>query len=124
MSVIVKVLGAGTKTATYMEGDELKHIVLKTGRNKLSDADWDKIKNTPMIEKKLKFDEITFSDLVEPKAPVKPTSKPDLEVAKEFIGKEDGKDLIYDYAKEFDIILKRNMNIDNMFKDLESHIEG
>lgn len=123
MSIIVKVMGAGTKTATYMDGSEVKHITLLPGRNKLTDQEWDCIKDTPMIEKKLRYDEITFSEMVEPKA-VAPKEKIDMEKAEAFVGLEDGKDMLFEYAKGFGYHLRKNMNIDNMLKDLKAKIEG
>lgn len=124
MAIIVKVLGAGTKTATYMEDGELKQIKLLSGRNKLTQSEWDKIKDTPMIEKKLKYDEITFSEMVEPKTPETPKEKPDMVLVESYIGLEHGKELMFDYAKGFGIHLKRNMNMDNMFKDFKAQVEG
>lgn len=123
MKYVIKNTTKSVKTATYKnKAGKIERVVLKPGRNLLSVGDWERIKNTPFILNKLKRDQLTFSEM--PDAEDVYVDKISLEKAAEFLGKEDGKDLLAEYAEKFGYKLKKNMNIDNMLKDLKEQVEG
>lgn len=123
MSVIVKVLTKGSKTAVYTEDGEQKRFTFEAGRNKVSDDLWKKVKNTDFIKNKLRKDEMTISMHVEAEEEILETKIVDWEKAEAFIGQDDGKDLMAEYALEFGIKLRKNLNISNMLEEFKEKAE-
>ncbi len=126
MKYIVKVLTGGSKTATYLDDEgKVCYYEFKQGRNLVGEEIWNKVKDSPFIKRKLRHDEMTVSEHTEDVvAPASVKDGIDLSIAEGYVGKEDGKDLLAEYAGKFGYKLKKNMNIDNMLKDLKAQVEG
>lgn len=121
MSVLVKNTTSGWKTVTWLEGKELKKFTFESGRNRISDDLWDKIKDTDFIKKKLKYDQLTISIHKEEEEIVVPVATYDEEYVDGLVGKEDAKQMLAEYAKQFgiDLSIKGNKKIDTLVKDFK-----
>ncbi len=124
-NVKVNVLGKGSLTAAYIgKGGNSEYLKLEHGVNILQGSEWDAIKDTAGVRMWLENDSMTFSQIAKDVPVEAPKEKPDLVKAERFVGAEDGKDSLDRYARKFGIILKKNMNVANMFKDFKKQIEG
>lgn len=121
MSVIVKNLTNGMRTASYKDDKGIpKSVTLEPGRNKLSDELWAKIKGTDFIKRKLKFDELTVSEHKEEEEKLVEVEPLDLVKLESFIGEEDSKELIQEYADQWGIKLNGRKTSANMIEDFKA----
>lgn len=121
MSVLVKNLTNGMRTATYKDAKGLpKKVVFEPGRNRISDELWDAVKGTDFIKLKLRKDELTVSTHTEESEVIVAIDPLDPEVLEGFIGKDDAKEYIQEYADAWGIKLNPRKTSVNMIADLKA----
>lgn len=121
MSVLVKNLTNGLRTVSYKDSKGLpKQVTFTPGRNRISDDLWAAVKDTDFVKRKLRFDELTVSDHTEESEVITAVDPLDLEVLESFVGQEDAKELIQEYADGWEIKLNGRKTSANMIEDLKT----
>lgn len=121
MSVIVKNLTNGTRTAVYQNKKGVtKYVALEPGRNQISDELWASIKDSDFIKRKLKYDQLTVSEHKEEEEKLVEVAPLDLEKLESLVGQEDAKELIQEYADDWGIELSKRKTSANMIEDFKA----
>lgn len=117
MGIIVKNADASVSIIKYKEDDIMKSLHLKPGRNILTQATWDKIKDHSGFKRLINTDKVTIN--TEGDVAKAPASKADFVYVESLAGNEDGKDILKEYALGYDIVLNKKMTFENMLSDFK-----
>ncbi len=115
MSVVIKNSAKATVTIRYKLMNTIKSILIQPGRNILTDSDYKDIKDHTGFKAYVNKDVFTINtEGATAKAPAK---EPDFDYVESLIGREDGKDIIKEYALGWSIILNKKNTVENMVAD-------
>ena len=122
MSVIIKSQSKATNEFRILDGEDLKSIMIQPGRNIVTKDNYTLLKGHSGFKSFVDRDVLTINT---EGATAKSASKePDFSYVEGLAGKEDGKDIIKEYALGWNITLNKKMNVENMITDFREKYEG
>lgn len=122
MSVVIKSQAKATNEFRYLDGDELKSIMIQPGRNVVNEDVYETLKGHSGFKIYVDNDLITIN--TEGAVAKKAAKEPDFSYVESLAGTEDGKDVIKEYALAWNINLNKKMNVENMIADFKEQYEG
>ncbi len=122
MSIVVKSQTKSSIEFRIKGEDGLKSKMIQPGRNIITEEEYAVLKEHSGFMGFLNKDVITINT---EGASVQSASKePDFSYVEGLIGKEDGKDILKEYALAWSITLNKKMNIENMVADFKEQYKG
>lgn len=122
MSVIVKSQAKATNEFRVMQGEDLISIMVQPGRNIMTEENYALLKGHTGFISYVNRDLITIN--TEGAIAKNPAKDPDFNYVEGLAGKEDGKDIIKEYALAWNITLNKKMNVENMIASFKEQYEG
>lgn len=122
MSVVIKSQSKATNEFRARIDGKMKSFMIQSGRNIVTEEVYDVLKEHSGFVSFVNRDIITIN--TEGSGARKAAKDPDFSYVEGLVGKEDGKDIIKEYALAWDINLNKKMNVENMVADFKAQYEG
>lgn len=112
MSVVIKSQAKATNEFRMLEDGKMKSIMIQPGRNVVDESVYENLKEHSGFVSFINRDVITIN--TEGKTARKPSKEPDFVYVESLAGNEDGKDVIKEYALQWNIKLNKKNTVENM----------
>ena len=122
MSIVIKSQAKATNEFRYLDGDDMKSIMIQPGRNVVNEDIYDILKAHSGFKSYVDKDLITIN--TEGAVAKKAAKEPDFSYVESLAGQEDGKDIIKEYALAWNINLNKKKTVESMIAEFKEKYEG